>query len=33
MDRDTWFDVTQAMEFGVIDHVLQKRDLDEGAEV
>ena len=26
MDRDTWFDVKQAQEFGVIDQVLLKRD-------
>lgn len=26
MDRDTWFDVTQAKEFGVIDQILTNRD-------
>lgn len=26
MDRDTWFDATQAVDFGVIDDIVQKRE-------
>lgn len=29
MDRDTFMDVHQAMTFGVIDHIMEKRDVDE----
>ncbi len=29
MDRDTWFDADEAVAFGVVDGILERRGLDE----